>query len=437
MKKHPRNFRAVVARVLVAALALPAPSAFASGGLVEIIAAAETYNANHRAQLAALDIAREGESVALSGLLPQVSGAATFPDGDAGGRESYSISLSQQILNLSAWRNWRAEQSGTAAAERDFDAALQGLRLTVATAWLDAQAARENLKLTEARLETVAEQLKRAELLEGAGEGTRVDVLSSRARLDSVRAELVTARNALEDARANVSRLAGQPPKRAELSGGLLPSPPLEKWLEKIRDEANELAAARERVEQARRLLDAADAAVVPRIVLSMPVWEKTPNGNGGGGGGGGGGGSEDDFTIRIEQSFFTGGRVSSERRRISARLRQSEAALLELRRSLEESARSLHRRAAGDLERARAQRAAEESARAALDTAIIGYEAGVRILADVLNAEEALFDARVRLSRAQYDHLAATVRFRALAGALNDAFISDLDALFIAQPGQ
>ena len=436
MKKHPRNFRAVVARVLVAALALPAHPAFASGGLVEIIAAAETYNANHRAQLAALDIAREGESVALSGLLPQVSGAATFPDGDAGGRESYSISLSQQILNLSAWRNWRAEQSGTAAAERDFDAALQGLRLTVATAWLDAQAARENLKLTEARLETVAEQLKRAELLEGAGEGTRVDVLSSRARLDSVRAELVTARNALEDARANVSRLAGQPPKRAELSGGLLPSPPLEAWLEKIRDEANELAAARERVEQARRLLDAADAAVVPRIVLSMPVWEKTPNGNGGGGGGGGGG-SEDDFTIRIEQSFFTGGRVSSERRRISARLRQSEAALLELRRSLEESARSLHRRTAGDLERARAQRAAEESARAALDTAIIGYEAGVRILADVLNAEEALFDARVQLSRAQYDHLAATVRFRALAGALNDAFISELDALFIAQPGQ
>ena len=422
---------------LCAALALlpgPAPSAADAdgpgGGLLRIVTAAEEYNANFRALRAQLDGAREGEIIALSGLLPQVSGSANYPDGKVGGeRESYLISLSQQILNVAQWRGWQSEKHGTGAAESDFSAARQALRLTVSSAWLDAQLARETLRLTEARRETVEEQLKRARILEEAGEGTRVDVLSSQARVDAVRAEWVSARNAWTNARADVARLAGVSPEPAALSDSYAPPgpPPLEAWLEKIRAEADEITAARERVEQAKTLLRAADAAWVPRIVLSIPLWEERA------GGGGGGGGDEEDFTLRVEQSFYTGGRVTSERRRVLARLRELEARLLDLSRTLEENARVLHREAGSALERVRALRAAEKSARAALESVIIGYAAEVRIVADVLNAEEALFDAQVRLRRAQYEHISALVRLRALAGALDDEFIGEVDGFFAA----
>ena len=277
-----------VALALLSCPAAPARSAAAEGGgggLLRIVTAAEEYNANFRAQRARLDSAREGEAIALADLLPQISGSATYPDGKiGGGRESYLISLSQQILNLAQWRGWRAEERGTDAAVADFSAARQGLRLTVSAAWLDAQLARETLRLTEARRETVEEQLKRARILEEAGEGTRVDVLSSRARADAVRAEWVSARNNWANARANVARLAGISPAPAALSDSYSPSspPPLEGWLEKIRGEANELAAARARVARAKMQMDAADSVWVPRVVLSAPLWEETSGGGGG-----------------------------------------------------------------------------------------------------------------------------------------------------------
>ena len=138
-----------------------------------------------------------------------------------------------------------------------------------------------------------------------------------------------------------------------------------------------------------------------------------------------------------MEQSFYTGGRVTAERRRILAQLRELEARLLELERGVEENTRNLLRDAGSALERIRALRTAEGSARAALDSVIIGYEAGVRIVADVLNAEEALFDAQVRLSRAQYEHITALVRLRALAGALDDQFVAEVDGFFAVRRGE
>ena len=123
-----------------------------------------------------------------------------------------------------------------------------------------------------------------------------------------------------------------------------------------------------------------------------------------------------------------------AERRRLLAQLRLVEAQLLELERNLRNNARERHQDAGAALERVRALRTAEDSARAALESVIIGYEAGVRIVADVLNAEEALFDAQVQLSRAQYDHITALVGLRALAGALDDEFIKEVDGFFVAQ---
>ena len=405
----------------LALLAAAPAGAQQGGGLARIVAAAAEYNANLQGRRARLENEREGESIALSDLLPQISGSATFPDGKFGeDRESYAVGLSQQVLNVALWRNWSAEKRGTAAAEADFSAARQGLRLTVSSAWLQAQLARETLRLTEARRETVEEQFKRARALEDAGEGTRVDVLSSRARADLVRAEWVSARNDWKTARANVARLTGISPEAAALSDSYVPPdlPRFSSWLEKTLAEANEIAAARARVEQARLRTKAANAAWIPRVVFSMPLWEESASG---GGGNNNNNNDDEDFTIRVEQTFFTGGRVMAERRRLLAQLREVEAQLLELERNLRNSARERHQDAGAALERVRALRTAEDSARAALESVIIGYEAGVRIVADVLNAEEALFDAQVQLSRAQYDHITALVGLRALAGALDD----------------
>ena len=57
-----------------------------------------------------------------------------------------------------------------------------------------------------------------------------------------------------------------------------------------------------------------------------------------------------------------------------------------------------------------------------------MGYEVGLRINSDVLNAQQQLFVTRRDLMRAQVDALVATLRLGASVGALGETEIRDLD---------
>jgi outer membrane protein len=56
-----------------------------------------------------------------------------------------------------------------------------------------------------------------------------------------------------------------------------------------------------------------------------------------------------------------------------------------------------------------------------------LGYEVGVRINIDVLNAQQQLFAAQRDLSKARYDTLLAGLRLKAAAGQLQSSDISRL----------
>jgi outer membrane protein len=69
-------------------------------------------------------------------------------------------------------------------------------------------------------------------------------------------------------------------------------------------------------------------------------------------------------------------------------------------------------------------------SSRSALDSNKLGYEVGVRINIDVLNAEQQLSTTRRDLSRARYDTLLAQLRLKAAAGTLGEEDVQAINAL-------
>lgn len=71
---------------------------------------------------------------------------------------------------------------------------------------------------------------------------------------------------------------------------------------------------------------------------------------------------------------------------------------------------------------------AAETSGRVALEANQMGYEVGLRINSDVLNAQQQLFTTRWDLMRAQVDALVATLRLKASVGGLGKIDIQELD---------
>ena len=74
---------------------------------------------------------------------------------------------------------------------------------------------------------------------------------------------------------------------------------------------------------------------------------------------------------------------------------------------------------------------AAEQSSLTALQANQLGYQVGVRINIDVLNAQSQLYQTRRDLARARYDVLVGLLRLKQAAGTLTQA-----DLVPIREPG-
>jgi outer membrane protein len=74
-----------------------------------------------------------------------------------------------------------------------------------------------------------------------------------------------------------------------------------------------------------------------------------------------------------------------------------------------------------------KALEAAETSSQSALDANKLGYQVGVRINIDVLNAQSQLFDTKAKLAKARYDVLLGGLRLRQASGVLK---VEDLKAV-------
>jgi outer membrane protein len=79
--------------------------------------------------------------------------------------------------------------------------------------------------------------------------------------------------------------------------------------------------------------------------------------------------------------------------------------------------------------------RAAEQSSRAALDANLTGYQVGVRVNIDVLNAQQQLYETQRSLARARYDTLMSSLRLKASSGILKSEDIVALNQLLSPRP--
>jgi outer membrane protein len=77
-----------------------------------------------------------------------------------------------------------------------------------------------------------------------------------------------------------------------------------------------------------------------------------------------------------------------------------------------------------------KALEAAETSSQSALEANQLGYQVGVRINIDVLNAQSQLFQTKRDLAQARYNVLLGSLRLRQANGELTPADLQAIDAL-------
>ena len=85
-------------------------------------------------------------------------------------------------------------------------------------------------------------------------------------------------------------------------------------------------------------------------------------------------------------------------------------------------------------LAQVKALEAAEVSSNSALESNKLGYQVGVRINIDVLNAQRQLYQTQTDLARARYNTILSGLRLKAAAGSLREEDLQPINAL-LQQP--
>ena len=134
---------------------------------------------------------------------------------------------------------------------------------------------------------------------------------------------------------------------------------------------------------------------------------------------------------LQLNIPIFQGGYVNSKTREAEANRTAANASLENTRRTAALGARQSYLGVVNGLAGINALKAALVSSSSALESNKLGYEVGVRINIDVLNAEQQVYNTRRDLAKVRFDTLLAQLKLKASVGALSETDLEQINPLF------
>ncbi|GAB3394486.1 TolC family outer membrane protein [Azotobacter armeniacus] len=387
---------------------------------------------------------KERQREALGELLPQVSASTVFSrntrDDDAArtsyDTERYSLTLSQHLYNKAAWENYQkfkslARQGNSEAEEAQAEAAID-----LAQRYFVALASDDELELVLAERRATQKNLDRVNALYEKQMAMITDVLDLKARVDSLAADEVEARNQVRLSREELAEVIGRPVQERlsrirediELQA---PQETLEVWIERA-------IAANPGLKAKEDALAAADAAIregkgghYPSLSLNLSAlrsdagFDNNPAAR------------YDNYSagIAVQVPIYSGGSTSARVRALHSDRTSAEQELEAMRRQLFKETTSAYLTAQSSVERIRASRNALDSAKKSTDAAEKGFQFGVVNAADVLTNVQNEYKAQRDLLKAQYDFITNLLILNRWAGKLSEQTIESVN-VWLAQSG-
>ncbi|MBL5976247.1 TolC family outer membrane protein [Comamonas sp. NyZ500] len=456
MTKLPRPLQAPSAHAL-RAISLGVLLAWAGAQtqaqtLSELVAQARGYDASWQAQQADARAAASRADQALSGLLPNVGLTAganrTHVDIHTSvpvpGMAS-SFNNTQQNVQLSAQQPlyrpankiaYEQGQRGVDVAQAQLDAAAQNLIVRVAQAYFDVLAAQDSVQVAQSQKQAISTQLEMAKRNFEVGTATITDSREAQSRFDLVTAQEIAAQNDLQVKRVALDQLVGrvgiQPtPLAAPLTLPRVEPDNMQDWVDKALAAQPQLRQAQLALDIARLDTQKAEAGHKPTVDLQAGyVVNRYPNGS---------------MTPSIPLSYrtnaaqigvvmnmplFAGFAVQNRIRETVALEEKASAQLDDARRSVEQATRTAFLGVQSGQAQVKALEAALASSQSALEANKMGYEVGVRINIDVLNAQSQVYQTERDLANARYQVLLGQLKLRQAAGVLSDDDLRMIDAL-------
>ena len=450
MRALQRLFSTTLGMGAVYALCATAAASAQAQNLSTLVEQARGYDAAWQAAQAQLQAADSRAEQARAGLLPSaaLTGGANYSRSDLTRRNLPEIQVNgpSQTLGLQATQplyrpanriGFEQGQRGIHLAQAQLDGAEQDLLIRVSQAYFDVLAADDTLTFVRAQKAAVAEQLAAAKRNFQVGTTTVTDEREAQARHDLVTAQEIAASNDLRVKRLALDQLVGRI--------GVTPLPlaqPTRLPAVQPDDVSSWVHTAEERQPQVRQALIALDVAKLetakaqtghlPTVDLQAGYQvQRAPNGT---------------TTlpgvhthtdaasvgVLLNVPLFSGFAVQNRIKETLSLEDKARANLDNARRTVAQAARSAFFGVQSGLSQVAALQAAEASSQSALDANKLGYQVGVRINIDVLNAQSQLFQTKRDLAVARYNVLVGTLRLKQVAGTLTMDDVKAVDGLLM-----
>ncbi len=415
---------------LGAALAAPAQAQ----SLTELVESARAYDSAWQSAQAQLEAALRRADQAHAGLLPSAGLSAgvsrsntdiTRPSVDRNsGTQNLALSASQPLYRPANRIAYEQGQRGVDVAQAQLDAAQQDLLIRVSQAYFDVLAAQDTLTFVQAQKSAVSEQLAAAKRNFEVGTATITDTREAQARFDLVTAQEIAAENDLRVKKLALDQLVGiQGTRPQPLAQPVQLSPvqpdSVEHWVQTAQDQQPGVRQAALALDVARLETQRAQTGHLPTVDLQASYSvTHSPNGT---------------VTlpnvntrtnvatvgVALNLPLFAGYAVQNRVKETLALEQKAEADLETVRRNVAQATRSAFFGVQSGMGQVKALEAAEQSSQSALDANKLGYQVGVRINIDVLNAQSQLFQTKRDLAAARYNVLLGQLKLRQAVGTL------------------
>ncbi|WP_284336464.1 TolC family outer membrane protein [Comamonas sp. NoAH] len=402
--------------------------------LVQLTEKAQGYDAAWQSARAQLDATISQGAQSKAGLLPQVGLQAgsqysetrvrgSFPTQQLDARQdSASLQATQPLYNPANLATYRQGERNVDLAYAQVDAAAQDLLVRTAKAYFQVLAALDTLHLVQAQKRAVSEQYEYAKRNFEIGTATVTDSREAQARFDLVRAQEIAAENDLRVAQAALEQLVGgkatpwplaQPVRLPDLTPN-----DLQIWLDTAQMQSPLVRQAQIAVDMAKLETDKAYAGHKPTVDLqasygkqrnpdgsmTMPTRNNSTVGTVG---------------VVMNIPLFAGFAVQNRVKETLSLEEKSRADLEDAKRQVAQAVRTAFFGVQSAYGQVQALEAAVVSSQSALEANLLGYEVGVRINMDVLNAQSQLYQSQKDLAQARYNLLLGQLQLRQAAGNL------------------
>ena len=338
---------------------------------------------------------------------------------------TYGISATESINLPNFLRSLKRTDYTLAQADLTYHNAELSLITRVATRYFNVLSALDSLKAAQSNLESLNQQLERAEKRYEVGLAAITDVQEARASRDSANSRVILAKRTLATNQELLREITGVAAESLAAPSDdmplITPEPQNEdEWVQKAFSGNIDLASSRLSLETATFDVGTQKLTRFPTLTLganysnkdtysNFDIFSNTTTHNW----------SSTWLSAGISVPLFSGGSITSKIRQSVYQQRAARENLEQVTRATERAARDAYLGLQSSISQVQANKAALESSRLALQATEAGFNVGTRTTIDVLTSRNNLLTAEQNYASSRYNYITSLITLKTATGEL------------------